>query len=152
MHGTTPAETEGFTVVTAEVPQHELARYPIDLRSVSHGTGSFTRSFVRYDYMPTALARTVMADDELSKHGGQHIRWVGSGPAGSGAPADHGPLASRGRHAPRHRRGHALLSMYATIRADLPVQVASHWGGDGIDSTQSPRAFITTTVALCLWG
>ena len=42
----------------------------------------------------------------------------------------------------------ALLSMYATIRADLPVQVASHWGGDGIDSTQSPRAFITTTVAL----
>ncbi len=62
VHGTTPAETEGFTVVTAEVPQHELARYPIDLRSVSHGTGSFTRSFVRYDYMPTALARTVMAD------------------------------------------------------------------------------------------
>ena len=29
--------------------------------SVSHGTGSFTRSFVRYDYMPPALAREVTA-------------------------------------------------------------------------------------------
>ena len=44
----------------AEVPQHELSRYPIDLRSVSHGTGSFTRSFVRYDYMPAAQAREII--------------------------------------------------------------------------------------------
>ena len=29
----------GRTVVHAEVPQAELSRYPIDLRSVSHGTG-----------------------------------------------------------------------------------------------------------------
>jgi elongation factor G len=52
---------EGYTVIHAEVPQHELSRYPIDLRSVSHGTGTFTRSFVRYDYMPAALAREVAA-------------------------------------------------------------------------------------------
>ncbi len=62
VHGTTPAETDGFTTVRAEVPQHELARYPIDLRSVSHGTGSFTREFVRYDYMPNALAREIMTN------------------------------------------------------------------------------------------
>jgi elongation factor G len=57
VHGTEPAQTEGRTVIHAEVPAHELSRYPVDLRSVSHGTGTFTRSFVRYDYMPPALAR-----------------------------------------------------------------------------------------------
>jgi elongation factor G len=57
VHGTEPADLAGYTVVHAEIPQHELSRYPIDLRSVSHGTGTFTRSFVRYDYMPAALAR-----------------------------------------------------------------------------------------------
>lgn len=60
VHGTEPCEVEGFTTVRAEVPQHELSRYPIDLRSVSHGTGSFTRSFVRYDYMPAASAREII--------------------------------------------------------------------------------------------
>jgi len=49
----------GYAVIHAEVPAHELSRYPIDLRSVSHGTGTFRRSFVRYDYMPAALARDV---------------------------------------------------------------------------------------------
>ncbi|GAA5164406.1 elongation factor G [Ornithinimicrobium tianjinense] len=57
VQGTEPAELEGHTLVRAEVPQHELSRYPIDLRSVSHGSGSFTRSFVRYDYLPASLAR-----------------------------------------------------------------------------------------------
>jgi len=61
VHGTEPSEVTGRTVIHAEVPAHELARYPVDLRSVSHGTGSFTRSFVRYDYMPPALAREVTA-------------------------------------------------------------------------------------------
>lgn len=60
VHGTEPAQTEGFTTVRAEVPRRELSRYPIDLRSVSHGTGSFTRSFVRYDYMPAAQAREII--------------------------------------------------------------------------------------------
>ena len=50
----------GYAVIHAEVPAHELSRYPIDLRSVSHGTGTFKRSFVRYDYMPAALAREVI--------------------------------------------------------------------------------------------
>ena len=54
-----PPSSPGYAVIHAEVPAHELSRYPIDLRSVSHGTGTFTRSFVRYDYMPAALAREV---------------------------------------------------------------------------------------------
>ena len=57
VHGTEAAPQLGYIVVHAEIPAHELSRYPIDLRSVSHGTGSFTRRFVRYDYLPAALAR-----------------------------------------------------------------------------------------------
>ena len=54
--GTEPAAEKGRTIVHAEVPQTELSRYAIDLRSVSHGTGLFTRSMIRYDYMPAELA------------------------------------------------------------------------------------------------
>lgn len=45
------------TLVKAEVPQVELSRYPIDLRSLSHGAGSFTRAFRRYDPMPEVARR-----------------------------------------------------------------------------------------------
>jgi elongation factor G len=41
------------------VPQRELARYAIDLRSATHGAGTFTRSFDRYEPMPEELARDV---------------------------------------------------------------------------------------------
>jgi elongation factor G len=57
VHGTEMSELAGRTVIHAEVPALELSRYAIDLRSVTHGTGTFTRSFVRYDFLPTALAR-----------------------------------------------------------------------------------------------
>jgi elongation factor G len=60
VHGTETAELDGYSVIHAEVPAHELSRYPIDLRSVSHGTGTFTRSFARYDYMPANLVREVI--------------------------------------------------------------------------------------------
>ncbi|GFG73837.1 elongation factor G-like protein EF-G2 [Mycobacterium botniense] len=49
------------TVVKAEVPQIELTRYAIDLRSLSHGAASFTRSFVRYEPMPESAAARVKA-------------------------------------------------------------------------------------------
>jgi elongation factor G len=40
---------EGRAVVRAHVPASELVRYPIDLRSATHGTGSFTRTFAAYE-------------------------------------------------------------------------------------------------------
>jgi len=55
--GTEPAADTGWTVVRAEVPQTELSRYAIDLRSVSHGTGTFTRTPLRYDFMPQDLVK-----------------------------------------------------------------------------------------------
>jgi elongation factor G len=62
VHGTeTAPDLPGYAIIHAEVPAHELSRYPIDLRSVSHGTGTFKRQFVRYDYMPAALAREVIS-------------------------------------------------------------------------------------------
>jgi elongation factor G len=47
------------TLVKAEVPQVEITRYAIDLRSLSHGSASFTRSFSRYESMPDSAAAKV---------------------------------------------------------------------------------------------
>ena len=47
------------TQVMAEVPQTELVRYAIDLRSASHGAGTFTRRFGHYEPMPDDVAAQV---------------------------------------------------------------------------------------------
>jgi elongation factor G len=52
---------ENRTLVKAEIPEVELTRYAIDLRSLSHGSGSFTRSFARYEPMPESAAAKVKA-------------------------------------------------------------------------------------------
>ena len=52
---------EDRTVVNAEIPEVELTRYAIDLRSLAHGAGSFTRSFARYEPMPEHAAAKVKA-------------------------------------------------------------------------------------------
>ncbi|MEU5883940.1 elongation factor G-like protein EF-G2 [Spirillospora sp. NPDC047279] len=46
----------GRTMIKAEVPQLEIIRYAIDLRSMSQGTGSFSRTFLRYEPLPSHLA------------------------------------------------------------------------------------------------
>jgi elongation factor G len=56
----------GRTLVKAEVPQLELMRYAIDLRSMSQGTGSFSRSYLRYDPLPSHLAEKVIAESKKS--------------------------------------------------------------------------------------
>lgn len=50
---------DSCTGIDAEIPEIELTRYPIELRSLSHGAGSFTRSFARYKPMPEAVAARV---------------------------------------------------------------------------------------------
>ena len=50
---------EDRTSVKAHVPQRELVRYAIDLRSSTHGAGTFTRAFAHYEPMPEEQARTV---------------------------------------------------------------------------------------------
>jgi elongation factor G len=55
--GTEP-DTSGRSTIKAEVPQTEITRYAIDLRSVSHGTGMFTRTPHGYEPMPPNLVKT----------------------------------------------------------------------------------------------
>jgi elongation factor G len=63
--GTEPVPV-GRTLVKAEIPELEITRYTIDLRSVSHGTGSFTRSYLRHEPLPAHLAAKVA---EAAKEG-----------------------------------------------------------------------------------
>jgi elongation factor G len=52
----------GRTLVKAEVPELEITRYSIDLRSLSHGTGSFSRTYLRHEALPAHLAEKVAKD------------------------------------------------------------------------------------------
>jgi elongation factor G len=52
----------GRTLIKAEVPQLEITRYAIDLRSISHGTATFTRSYLRHDPMPPQLASKLQSE------------------------------------------------------------------------------------------
>jgi elongation factor G len=61
--GTEPVGV-GRTLVKAEIPELEITRYAIDLRSVSHGTGSFTRCYLRHEPLPSHLASKVAADSK----------------------------------------------------------------------------------------
>ncbi|MFE9750631.1 elongation factor G-like protein EF-G2 [Saccharothrix saharensis] len=52
----TEAESPGYTLIRAEVPATELLRYAVELRSLTSGTGTYTRRFARYDPLPQTLA------------------------------------------------------------------------------------------------
>jgi elongation factor G len=58
------------TVVNAEVPETELVRYAVDLRSLSAGTGRFTREYLRHDPMPDHEAQKAIKAFEEARSGG----------------------------------------------------------------------------------
>ncbi|MFJ5556649.1 elongation factor G-like protein EF-G2 [Streptomyces sp. NPDC093250] len=49
----------GRTVIKAEVPEIEIGRYAVDLRSLSHGTARFSRRYARHEPMPPQIAERV---------------------------------------------------------------------------------------------
>ena len=53
---------DGMQVITAEIPQAELARYAAELRSITGGQGSFSMEFNRYDTVPSALVAKIVAE------------------------------------------------------------------------------------------
>ena len=59
--GTEPVGN-GRSLVKAEVPQIEVTRYAVDLRSLSHGTGTFSRTYLRHEPMPSHVAAKVQAE------------------------------------------------------------------------------------------
>ncbi len=61
IQGSEPTDQEGYSLVRAEVPQLELSRYAIDLRSISHGSGTFTRTFSGYEELPHKLVEEHLA-------------------------------------------------------------------------------------------
>jgi elongation factor G len=48
----TEAAAAGRTSVLAEVPEVEFVRYAVDLRSLAHGTGTFSRQYLRHSPAP----------------------------------------------------------------------------------------------------
>lgn len=50
----------GRSIVTVTVPEIEVSRYAIDIRSITHGTGRYTRASAGYAPMPQALVRRML--------------------------------------------------------------------------------------------
>jgi elongation factor G len=61
--GSEPADDPGMVLIRAQVPQLELRRYAAELRSLSHGSASFTRSFAHYERVPDQIAVKLAAAD-----------------------------------------------------------------------------------------
>ncbi len=57
----------GRTLVRAEVPEIEIGRYAVDLRSLSHGTGRFSRAYARHEPMPPPLAAKLREQADSAK-------------------------------------------------------------------------------------
>ncbi|MFF5706677.1 elongation factor G-like protein EF-G2 [Streptomyces sp. NPDC012794] len=54
----------GRSRVRAEIPEIEIGRYAVELRSVSHGTGRFSRAYARHEPMPPHLADKVREQEQ----------------------------------------------------------------------------------------
>ena len=55
-------DSDGNTVVEAEVPMAEMGSYAIDLRAMTQARGSFTLEFVRYEEVPKGNQAKIIAD------------------------------------------------------------------------------------------
>ena len=55
-------DSDGNTVVEAEVPMAEMSSYAIDLRAMTQARGSFTLEFVRYEEVPKQNQAKIIAD------------------------------------------------------------------------------------------
>ena len=52
---------DGLQVVSAHVPQAELFTYATELRSLTHGRGTFTATLDHYEEVPQHVAEKVIA-------------------------------------------------------------------------------------------
>ncbi|MDF6022226.1 elongation factor G-like protein EF-G2 [Streptomyces sp. JH34] len=66
----TEQESGERTLVRAEVPEIEIGRYTVDLRSMTHGTGRFDRAYARHEPMPPQLADRIREAAENGANSG----------------------------------------------------------------------------------
>jgi elongation factor G len=57
--GMEPAAKKGYTVVAATAPKSELMDYPISLRAMTQGRGSFDFEVNDYDVVPSQIAAKI---------------------------------------------------------------------------------------------
>ncbi len=55
-------DSDGNTVIEAEVPMAEMSTYAIDLRAMTQARGTFTLTFVRYEEVPKGNQAKIIAD------------------------------------------------------------------------------------------
>jgi len=58
--GTEP--DDGYQMVKASVPESEMLRFALDLRSITQGRGSFDMKFTHYEEMPAHLAKVIIEE------------------------------------------------------------------------------------------
>ena len=59
--GSEPIGT-GRTQIVADVPQLELTRYAVEIRSLSHGTATFARAYSGHEPMPPQVAKKIQEE------------------------------------------------------------------------------------------
>ncbi|CAB4682692.1 unannotated protein [freshwater metagenome] len=50
----------GRSLIRTIVPAAEITRYAIDIRSLTHGTGSYTRNAAGFGAMPSTMAKKIL--------------------------------------------------------------------------------------------
>src|SRR5947208_3583454 len=63
---------DGLQVVSAHVPQAELFSYATELRSLTHGRGTFTASLDHYEEVPSHIAEKVIDAHKKEVAAGEH--------------------------------------------------------------------------------
>ena len=58
---------DGMNVIEAQVPQAEILRYAIDLKSITQGRGSFTTEFSHYEETPPQVSQRIIAERQAEK-------------------------------------------------------------------------------------
>ena len=50
----------GWQIVRAQIPESELQRFALDLRSITQGRGSYSSRFSHYEELPSHLAKQLI--------------------------------------------------------------------------------------------
>ena len=58
---------DGFNVIEAQVPQAEVLRYAIDLKSITQGRGTFKVEFSHYEQIPLQVTQKIITQRQAEK-------------------------------------------------------------------------------------